>query len=535
MRALVLIIAALVLSLVLQVSVSYSILGYAIEHLFPMREHGAKTVFQKTMKVASELTMQNRTANVPEDILAIASNGPVYLRLFPLEIYDGSRWYMDNLTLYPRYFKTLLVTYNAYSNEPSEFEINIIYYESFKLGDFYVLPLPQPAIAPLSVFDIEANETIYSDYELKLFVTRKPAIKVKYVGVYDNPYPYSSTPLVMGKTRVSLIVKRLKQEMAKWYNRSTISSSFKVKELAREIYEKMENRTLEDLLNYIREYLANTTKYVKNVIIPPEGRDFVEYFLFEGKKGSCVAYSSAAAIILREIGIPARIVLGFVGEKQPSGQVVFKLSGHVWVEIYVPDVGWVPYDPTPSIGVEARGFNEILSNILSNLNVEYERKEYEGILYDRIVVSQRILLLKNINKSLEKLRRLERFEIEEERETTTEYVKALSYLTVITTSAILISHSDVMLIIRSAEKSKVKKNPFKKLIEKLMRNFKLQLLPYETPREAICKLERRIQSRNLASVLKRALSIYEELSFGGRRHLEKELREIIRKIESEGK
>jgi len=534
MRALVLVIAALVLSLVLQVSVSYSILGYAIEHLFPMKGHEARTVAQETMNVSLELIMQNRVANVPEDILAIASNGPVYLRLFPLEIYDGSKWYMGNLTLYPRYFKTLLVTYNVYSNEPTEFEINTIYYKNFKLRSFYVLPLPQPAMIPLSVFDIEANATIYSDYGLKLFLTKNPVIKVKYTGVYDNPYPYGSTPLVMGKTKVSLIVKKLKQVMAKWYNRTTLSSS-KVKELAKEIYEKMEDRTLEELLNFIREYLANTTEYAKNVIIPPRGKDFVEYFLFESKKGSCVAYSSAAAIILREIGIPARVVLGFVGEKQPNGQVVFKLSGHMWVEIYIPDAGWIPYDPTPSIGVETRGFNEILSNILSNLNAKYEGKEYEGIMYDRIVVSQRNMLQKNINKTLEKLGELERFEIEEERRTATEHVKALSYLTVIATSVILISRSDVMLIIRYAKKFKVKKNPFKKLIEKLMRNFKLQLLPYETPREAISKLERRMQSRYLASILKRALNIYEELSFGGRRHLEEDLREIIRKIESKGK
>ena len=535
MRTLVLVIAALVLSLVLQVSVSYSILGYTIEHLFPMRGHGAKTVSQETMNVTLEIIMRNRIANGPEGILAIASNGPVYLRLFPLEIYDGSRWFMGNLTLYPRYFKTLLVTYNVYSNEPTEFEINIMYYKSFKLGSFYVLPLPQPAIMPLSIFDIEANATIYSDYGLRLFVTKEPVIKVKYTGTYDNPYPYGSTPLIMGKTRVSLIIERLKQVMAKWYNRTTISSSSKVKELAREIYEKMESRTLEDLLNYIREYLANTTEYTKDVVIPPKEKDFVEYFLFESKKGSCIAYSSAAAIILREIGIPARVVLGFVGEKQPNGQVVFKLSGHVWVEIYISDAGWIPYDPTPSVGVEAREFNEILSNILTNLNAKYERKEYEGMVYDRIVVSQRNLPQKNINKSLERLGRLERFEIEEERKTTTEYVKALGYLAVIAASVILISHSDVMLIIRSAKRFKVKKNPFKRLIEKLMRNFKLQLLPYETPREAIAKLEGRIRSRDLASILKRALSIYEELSFGGRRHLEEDLREIIRKIESKGK
>mgnify|MGYP000554196411 CR=1 FL=1 len=291
MRALALVFAALILSLVLQVSVNYSILGYTIKHLFPVRKHETTTVTQEIMNVTLELIMKNKTANVSEDVLAIASNGPVYLRLFPLEIYNGSKWYMGDLVLYPRYFKTLLVAYNVYSNEPTEFEVDIIYYKSFKLENFYILPLPQPSIMPISIFDIEANATIYSDYDLRLFVTKEPVIKAKYIGTFDNPYPYSSTPLVMGKVKVSSIVERLKPIMSRWYNETTISTSPKVRELARKIYEKMKNKTLEELLNYIKEYLANTTEYTRTVTIPPKGRDFVEYFLFESKKG-CLLYTS---------------------------------------------------------------------------------------------------------------------------------------------------------------------------------------------------------------------------------------------------
>ena len=532
MRALTLVIAALVLSLILQISINYSILGYTIKHLFPVRSHEYEGLSsQKLINMSLELKVQNESANISEELLALASSGPTYLRLFPLEIYDGSKWYMGNLTLYPRFFKTLLVKYSAYSKESTEFEIDITYYRGFKLGELYILPLPQPSIMPLSVFNIDANATIYSDYRLRLFVTKKPVVEVRYVGTYDNPYPYGNSPLIMGKAKVSVIVEKLKPIMTKWYNESTISVSFKVKKLARKIYEEMENKTLEDLLNYIRAYLANTTKYTKNMAAPPKGKDLVEYFLFESKKGSCIAYSSAAAIILREIGIPARIVLGFIGEKQPNGQVLFKLSGHAWVEIYIPDAGWIPYDPTPTVGVDIREFSEVINDLISNLNAKYEKRKYGNTIYDRIVVSQKNMPKENVNSSLERLGRLERLNIEERKETTIEYVKTLNYLVAVIASVLLISRNDIVLVIRNAKKLKAEGNMFKKLVMNLMRNYRLQLLPYETPREAVAKLEKKIRNRNTVLTLRKALELYEELSFGGRRILEEKLKEIIREFE----
>jgi transglutaminase-like putative cysteine protease len=73
-------------------------------------------------------------------------------------------------------------------------------------------------------------------------------------------------------------------------------------------------------------------------------------FLFEAKRGHCEYFSSAMAIMLRTLGIPARNVTGFVGGRfNPYGGYYALRQGdaHSWVEAWIPGVGWMTFDPTP--------------------------------------------------------------------------------------------------------------------------------------------------------------------------------------------
>ena len=81
----------------------------------------------------------------------------------------------------------------------------------------------------------------------------------------------------------------------------------------------------------------------------------VDEFIFETQRGFCGHYASSFATIMRGIGIPARIVVGYLGgEYNPrSDQIVVKQSdAHAWTEIWDPDLGWVRVDPTAAIAPE---------------------------------------------------------------------------------------------------------------------------------------------------------------------------------------
>lgn len=61
-------------------------------------------------------------------------------------------------------------------------------------------------------------------------------------------------------------------------------------------------------------------------------------------------YAVTMALMAREIGIPARVVMGFYPEEDQAGEAVFAANGnslHAWTEVAFAGVGWVPFDPTP--------------------------------------------------------------------------------------------------------------------------------------------------------------------------------------------
>ncbi|QHQ60783.1 hypothetical protein Ana3638_08365 [Anaerocolumna sedimenticola] len=149
--------------------------------------------------------------------------------------------------------------------------------------------------------------------------------------------------------------------------------------------------SLDNLIKMVRENLSNETTYSLNPGILPKGKDFVEYFLYENKTGYCSHYASAATLIFRIMGVPARYVEGYIVKQadmqkgtdsdtaivkeyekgiQKEYQVTAKsidipdANAHAWVEIYVDGLGWVPVEVTP--GFNGNGNGEDYGNNLQD-------------------------------------------------------------------------------------------------------------------------------------------------------------------------
>src|SRR5665809_113398 len=74
-------------------------------------------------------------------------------------------------------------------------------------------------------------------------------------------------------------------------------------------------------------------------------------FLFEDERGYCQQFSGTMALMLRMLGIPARVAAGFSpgSYNRDTGEFrVRDLDAHSWVEVYFTGIGWVPFDPTPT-------------------------------------------------------------------------------------------------------------------------------------------------------------------------------------------
>lgn len=116
---------------------------------------------------------------------------------------------------------------------------------------------------------------------------------------------------------------------------------------------------LYDSVYDVLTYLQKTAVYNLKVESAPRGKDFVEYFLFESHEGYCAHFASAAVLMLRYLGVPARYATGYsVSASEFSGMaggeymaVVRDRQAHAWAEVYLDGVGWIPVEVTP--GAEA--------------------------------------------------------------------------------------------------------------------------------------------------------------------------------------
>jgi transglutaminase-like putative cysteine protease len=100
----------------------------------------------------------------------------------------------------------------------------------------------------------------------------------------------------------------------------------------------------------IESYLRSHYGYSLQMATTPPP-DPLAYFLFERKEGHCEYFASAMAIMLRTLGIPARIVNGFHGGEYndlTGSYIVRGRDAHSWVEAYIPGYAWVSFDPTPA-------------------------------------------------------------------------------------------------------------------------------------------------------------------------------------------
>lgn len=123
----------------------------------------------------------------------------------------------------------------------------------------------------------------------------------------------------------------------------------RVVELARQI--AGEEKTPYDKALAITQYLRRTITYTISIPDPPRNRDPLEWFLFDERAGFCNYYASAEVMMLRSLGIPARLVVGYAEGTWDPKQGVYVVQGkdsHAWPEVYFTDLGWITFEPTVS-------------------------------------------------------------------------------------------------------------------------------------------------------------------------------------------
>jgi transglutaminase-like putative cysteine protease len=154
----------------------------------------------------------------------------------------------------------------------------------------------------------------------------------------------------------------------------------RIQELAREIT-KDATTPYEQALAITR-YLRENIQYEETIAEAPRNRDKLEWILFDYKQAYCVYYASAEVVMLRSLGVPARMAVGFTqGERQEESYTVRRKNAHAWPEVYFPRIGWVEFEPTAGQApldrpLPPRDPDELDNSGLANPLQELEGREF---------------------------------------------------------------------------------------------------------------------------------------------------------------
>ena len=172
----------------------------------------------------------------------------------------------------------------------------------------------------------------------------------------------------------------------------------RVRELAESITTGYD--TTYDKLKAIEAYLQKYT-YSFSPMNPPEGQDFVDYFLFEGKEGYCTSYATAMAVLGRCIGVPMRYLEGFVAryeyqDREDNMYPIKNSQAHSWAEAYIEGIGWIPFEATaPFVGARYTTWAEETKEAETG---EFYPGHYEGEIPKGIVPDNGGLIIPEVEE-----------------------------------------------------------------------------------------------------------------------------------------
>ncbi len=283
----------------------------------------------------NQLDLRYRGGLSDQVVMYVQSSAWSYWRSHSYDFYDGHAWSQSDKSLVEIDHRSRLGAFEIPADEQA-------------LGDevvqaFYIVhdqpnllfaayrPVEVYINAPQIGFDagdgLRAGEPLVAG-TIYTVISRRPDFSPEQLRVASGSYP---------------------PEIAARYLQLPGNISPRVRALAQQL--TADAATAYDKASALRDYLL-TIPYDFFPPPQPPGSETVDNFLFVDRRGGgvCEQFATAHIVMLRSLGIPARLVAGYGagGYNALSGYYTVRASdAHAWTEVYFPGYGWVPFDPTP--------------------------------------------------------------------------------------------------------------------------------------------------------------------------------------------
>jgi hypothetical protein len=238
--------------------------------------------------------------------------------------------------------------------EANAYEQYII--ENYGFNYLVALALKLSDSAQLQYLEINS---FTSDYLLPYFVDMKESNHViqvndvKFSGTHDGSYSvyyytytgdFSNLSVNLGElSEVELLYREF--VYSQYLKIDAETDAFIQNLIAQQDWEKSDPQIISKVQKYVQNCATYNMAYDRN--LDKEANIVVAFLGDEYNEGVCRHYASAATMIFRALGIPARYTIGYVGTTiQNEWTEITSDSGHAWTEIYLDGIGWIPVEVT---------------------------------------------------------------------------------------------------------------------------------------------------------------------------------------------
>lgn len=315
------------------------------------------------------------------------------------------------------------------------------------------------------------------------------------------------------ETGVELSLEQIyrQEKLVQEYCKEEIALSEKLREYLKEVT----GEALSDVekLKALESELSSYTYNTAPGKIPGTVEDaagFLDYFVLESREGYCNHFATAFVLLARAQGLPARYVQGYLVpmEKGKPTTVTASLA-HAWPEVYIENVGWIPFEPTPGYG-GYRYMPWVAKQVLDAAKKEENQDNYAGMLTPPITWGEEE---QEEVISPEDMEKLEAEHRQQRKEQWKQIFKILiSSVGILLMAGIVLLFADCMLQ-RYRYRKMTKEQKFKVLLKK---NLKLlsQLGFTKGPAETIEEFGSRVQEEFEEETLLNFLKVYENFLYG---------------------
>lgn len=273
-----------------------------------------------------------------------------YWRAVVFSTYTGKSWKIAeddrlNQLSYSEITRDLAVSHSSYISGESPYFSRVITHYEFLTDFTNVLPalyLPDRILLTSVSSAMSQSYLVFSDSALSLRLSYFPRKGFSYSVnslVPNTNLSFSDFPVPSRELRVS-----------PRYLVLPASLPVRVRSLAQSVV--ADSLTPYQKVRSLTRFLRDSRRFSYTLSPPPipEGADPVDFFLFESHSGYCEIFAASLAVMLRSVGIPARVVGGFLGGEYDviSGSLLVReRDAHAWVEAFVEPWGWITADATP--------------------------------------------------------------------------------------------------------------------------------------------------------------------------------------------